>query len=179
MMLRTATKKDVFEYSQMVKQFRAEYPGKLADITGSFKQVVLDDIRRGACRIIEVDGKIAGYVDLMFVHHIKTGKLAHSYILNLFIKSEYRHQGLARDVRKELIKNKTVLGTVISYRRAKDLAEYFKELGYQSLGIRLDSGDLAQLSKDCKKLIQEIAKKFGYEEDFKKIQIVASNDINE
>ena len=54
-----------------------------------------------------------------------------------------------------------------------------KELGYQSLGIRLDSGDLAQLSKDCKKLIHEIAKKFGYEEDFKKIQIVASNDINE
>ena len=131
MMLRTATKKDVFEYSQMVKQFRAEYPGKLADITGSFKQVVLDDIRRGACRIIEVDGKIAGYVDLMFILDIKTGKLAHSYILTLFIKSEYRHQGLARDVRKELIKNKTVLGTVISYERARHLAEYFKELGYE------------------------------------------------
>merc|ERR1712137_1342329 len=30
-----------------------------------------------------------------------------------------------------------------------------KDLGYQARGIRLDSGDLAQLSKDCRKLMKE------------------------
>jgi len=131
MNIRTATKRDVFEYAQMVKQFRSEYPGKITDISGSFKQVVLDDIKRGACRIVEVDNKIVGYVDLMFLLDKKTNKVSDAYILNLFIKPEYRRQGIARNVRKELIKNKTISGTVISYERARHLAEYFNELGYQ------------------------------------------------
>lgn len=52
-----------------------------------------------------------------------------------------------------------------------------KELGYDAKGIRLDSGDLAKLSQDCKKLMKETGNK--YKHDFTKMAVVASNDINE
>lgn len=51
------------------------------------------------------------------------------------------------------------------------------ELGHESKGVRLDSGDLAQLSKECRKLFIETGQKYGY--DYSKFDIVASNDINE
>ena len=51
------------------------------------------------------------------------------------------------------------------------------DLGHVSKGVRLDSGDLAQLSKDCRKHFLEIGEKYG--RDFSKFNIVASNDINE
>lgn len=54
-----------------------------------------------------------------------------------------------------------------------------KDLGYDATGIRLDSGDLAQLSKDCRKHMKETGEKLGEKYDFTKCQIVASNDINE
>ena len=52
-----------------------------------------------------------------------------------------------------------------------------KDLGYDTKGIRLDSGDLAQLSKDCKKIMKETGEKYGH--DFTHMSVVASNDINE
>lgn len=51
------------------------------------------------------------------------------------------------------------------------------ELGYKPKGVRLDSGDLAQLSKDCKKLWKEIGEKYGH--DFSELVVVASDGINE
>lgn len=57
------------------------------------------------------------------------------------------------------------------------VALVLKDLGYQATGIRLDSGDLAQLSKDCKALMRDIGQKYGH--DFTKMNVVASNDINE
>lgn len=53
------------------------------------------------------------------------------------------------------------------------------ELGYKigSYGIRLDSGDLIQLSIDSRKLFNQTGQKYGY--DFSHIKIFASNDINE
>lgn len=57
------------------------------------------------------------------------------------------------------------------------LAVVLSELGHKPVGIRLDSGDLAQLSKDCKKLFKEIGDKYGY--DYSGLIVVASNDINE
>ena len=52
-----------------------------------------------------------------------------------------------------------------------------KDLGFEAKGIRLDSGDLAKLSIECKKLMKETGEKYNH--DFSKMQIVASNDINE
>jgi len=57
------------------------------------------------------------------------------------------------------------------------IALVLNDLGYQAKGIRLDSGDLAQLSKDCKKVFKEIGEK--YKIDFSHLSVVASNDINE
>ncbi|MCX6744874.1 MAG: nicotinate phosphoribosyltransferase [Candidatus Parcubacteria bacterium] len=50
------------------------------------------------------------------------------------------------------------------------------ELGYKPIGIRLDSGDLAYLSKKCRVLFGEIAKKYNIKY-FKNLAITASNDI--
>lgn len=52
------------------------------------------------------------------------------------------------------------------------------ELGYKPIGIRLDSGDLAYLSKECRKYFQMVAKQYNIEY-FANLTIVASNDINE
>lgn len=52
-----------------------------------------------------------------------------------------------------------------------------KELGHEPKGVRLDSGDLSQLSKDCRAIMIETGKKYNH--DFSGLKIVASNDINE
>lgn len=52
------------------------------------------------------------------------------------------------------------------------------ELGYKALGIRLDSGDLAYLSKQSRKVFSIIEKEFGVP-GFGSLVITASNDINE
>jgi len=51
------------------------------------------------------------------------------------------------------------------------------ELGFQAKGIRLDSGDLASLSKRTREMFTEASAQFGA--DLSKVAIVASNDINE
>ncbi len=58
------------------------------------------------------------------------------------------------------------------------------ELGYKGqdktkslYGVRLDSGDLAQLSKDSKILFKQAGDALSY--DFSHIIVFASNDINE
>jgi nicotinate phosphoribosyltransferase len=52
------------------------------------------------------------------------------------------------------------------------------ELGYLPLGVRLDSGDLAVLSKGAKDLFRRAAAVSGIE-GFATLKVVASNDINE
>ena len=52
-----------------------------------------------------------------------------------------------------------------------------ERLGHKTKGIRLDSGDLAQLSKDAKSLFASTGERVGI--DFGHLIVVASNDINE
>jgi len=51
--------------------------------------------------------------------------------------------------------------------------------GYKPLGIRLDSGDLAYLSNESRKLFEKISQEDQSIDYFKDFQIVASNDLNE
>ena len=51
------------------------------------------------------------------------------------------------------------------------------DLGYKSVGIRLDSGDLGKLSLQCKALFAEVSQRYG--KDLTHMKIVATNDINE
>jgi nicotinate phosphoribosyltransferase len=52
------------------------------------------------------------------------------------------------------------------------------DFGYEAKGIRLDSGDLSALSKECARAFQQVTESTG-REVFGKLNIVASNDINE
>ncbi|KAK9948937.1 hypothetical protein M0R45_004490 [Rubus argutus] len=52
------------------------------------------------------------------------------------------------------------------------------DLGYKAAGIRLDSGDLAYLSSEARKIFCIIEKEFGVP-GFGKMVITASNDLNE
>lgn len=50
--------------------------------------------------------------------------------------------------------------------------------GYKALGVRLDSGDLAYLSRECRKVFRQVGEQ--YQRDyFAKLTIVASNDLSE
>eukprot|EP00029_Vermamoeba_vermiformis_P008870 TRINITY_DN4267_c0_g1_i1.p1 TRINITY_DN4267_c0_g1~~TRINITY_DN4267_c0_g1_i1.p1 ORF type:complete len:534 (+),score=130.04 TRINITY_DN4267_c0_g1_i1:104-1705(+) len=52
------------------------------------------------------------------------------------------------------------------------------ELGYSPVGIRLDSGDLAYLSRETRKIFVAVAQEYNKPE-FAKIKICASSDISE
>lgn len=52
------------------------------------------------------------------------------------------------------------------------------EFGYTARGIRLDSGDLAYLSKECRKLFVSMGEKYSIAA-FPTLTIVASNDLSE
>jgi len=53
-----------------------------------------------------------------------------------------------------------------------------KQVGIKSnYGVRLDSGDLAELSKESKKLFKHAGDIFGI--DTSHLKVFASNDINE
>lgn len=51
------------------------------------------------------------------------------------------------------------------------------ELGYQPIGIRIDSGDLRYLSNACKNIFNDVSKKLNV--PFQDLKICVSNDINE
>ncbi|CAK9293461.1 unnamed protein product [Gordionus sp. m RMFG-2023] len=52
------------------------------------------------------------------------------------------------------------------------------DMGYRAIGIRIDSGDLSYISKQCRSEFTKVSKKFNIPW-FENIKIVASNDINE
>mmetsp|Transcript_8352 Transcript_8352/g.18981 ORF Transcript_8352/g.18981 Transcript_8352/m.18981 type:complete len:547 (-) Transcript_8352:129-1769(-) len=53
------------------------------------------------------------------------------------------------------------------------------EVGYIPIGIRLDSGDLAYLSLEARKMFREIEARFNIKGMVQQLKIVASNDISE
>ena len=60
------------------------------------------------------------------------------------------------------------------------MASVLADLGYKPMGIRLDSGDLAYLSRETRKMFREAGEKLGPSAAYmEKLAIVASNDINE
>lgn len=78
----------------------------------------------------------------------------------------------------------TFLGLVDTYDTLRSgvpnflcVAVVLLKLGYLPLGIRLDSGDLAYLSCEARKLFTQVLARYGFSSH--KLTIVASNDINE
>jgi len=58
------------------------------------------------------------------------------------------------------------------------VAMALNDLGYRALGIRIDSGDLAYLSKVAREMFRSISVEFNADW-FVKLTVVASNDIDE
>ncbi len=61
--------------------------------------------------------------------------------------------------------------TVAGIKKAVEVAKNLRQQGHELIGIRLDSGDLAYLSKEGRRLFDEAG--------FPKVSIVASNDLDE
>ena len=57
------------------------------------------------------------------------------------------------------------------------VATALHRLGYRPLGIRLDSGDLAFLSKEARRMCRQVSERHGL--PFERLTITASNDLNE
>ena len=61
--------------------------------------------------------------------------------------------------------------TMEGVKKAIIVAQKLRETGHEAVGIRLDSGDLAQLSQDARTLLDDAG--------FPNMSIVASNDLDE
>ena len=59
------------------------------------------------------------------------------------------------------------------------VARALVEHGHRPVGVRLDSGDLAYLSRETRALFVEYGARYGFAASVGKALIVASNDINE
>lgn len=55
---------------------------------------------------------------------------------------------------------------------------FFEKFGYRPLGVRLDSGDLAYLSREVRKIFTSVGETYNIDY-FPRMTIVASNDLSE
>jgi nicotinate phosphoribosyltransferase len=98
------------------------------------------------------------------------GTHAHSWVMSFADEQE------AFDTYAEVMPNNTVLlvdtyDTVEGVKKAVKTALFLRQQGHEVMGIRLDSGDLADLSKKARIILDEAG--------FEKAAIVASNDLDE
>ncbi len=73
--------------------------------------------------------------------------------------------------------NSGVKNFIVTYCALYELGYTGKDRANTSYGVRLDSGDLALLSQESKKLFRHAADATGF--DFSHLVVFASNDINE
>jgi len=98
------------------------------------------------------------------------GTHAHSWVMS------YEDELEAFEKYAEAMPNNTLLlvdtyDTLEGVRKATQVGRQLREKGYELMGIRLDSGDLAELSIEARKILDEAG--------FEQARIVASNDLHE
>ncbi|MFT5917119.1 MAG: nicotinate phosphoribosyltransferase [Flammeovirgaceae bacterium] len=98
------------------------------------------------------------------------GTHAHSWIMSFDTEME------AFETYAEAMPNNAIFlvdtyDTIEGVKKAVKVGKKLREKGYEMAGIRLDSGDLAYLSIEARKIMDEAG--------FPKAKIVASNDLNE
>lgn len=98
------------------------------------------------------------------------GTHAHSWIMSFDSEPE-AFQTYAEAMPNNCVFLVDTYDTLEGVRRATEVGHWLKERGHQMVGIRLDSGDLAQLSIAARKILDEAG--------FPQAVIVASNDLNE
>ena len=92
-----------------------------------FKQL-LNDIRstinQKRLYVVTYQNTICAFTDLMCMGN---DEVSYNFIKNLFVKEDYRHQGIAKLLRDTLIQRNRITGTTVSYKRLRDNIDYFKE----------------------------------------------------
>jgi nicotinate phosphoribosyltransferase len=98
------------------------------------------------------------------------GTHAHSWVMSFEDEPE-AFAAYAKALPNNCIFLVDTYGTLQGVRNAIDAGKRLRKLGHELVGIRLDSGDLAYLSIQARKLLDAAG--------FKKAVIVGSNDLNE
>jgi len=98
------------------------------------------------------------------------GTMAHSLVMS-FDSELDAFMAYARTLPNNCLFLVDTYGTIDGVRHAIEVGRQLRSNGFEMLGIRLDSGDLARLSKRARRLLDE--------SDFRQTAIVATNDLNE
>jgi nicotinate phosphoribosyltransferase len=98
------------------------------------------------------------------------GTHAHSWVMS-FDDEEAAFEAYAHVMPNNCVFLVDTYDTLDGVRKAIAVARRLRERGHEIVGIRLDSGDLAWLSAEARKLLDQAG--------FPKAQIVASNDLDE
>jgi len=98
------------------------------------------------------------------------GTHAHSWVMS-FASEEEAFQKYAEAMPNNAVFLVDTYDTLEGVRRAVKAGQWLREHGHKLAGIRLDSGDLAYLSVEARKILDEA----GFKDAF----IVASNDLDE
>jgi nicotinate phosphoribosyltransferase len=98
------------------------------------------------------------------------GTHAHSWIMSFDSESE-AFQTYAKAMPNNCVFLVDTYDTVEGVKKAVEVGKWLRENGHEMAGIRLDSGDLAYLSIEARKILDE--------NGFKNTSIVGSNDLDE
>ncbi|MEJ7710986.1 MAG: nicotinate phosphoribosyltransferase [Pyrinomonadaceae bacterium] len=121
-------------------------------------------------------GGFAGTSNVWAARHLRIpaqnikGTMAHSLIMSFDTELE------AFDAYAQSLPNNCVFlvdtyGTIEGVRHAIEIGKSLRARGFEMIGIRLDSGDLARLSKRARKMLDEAG--------FERAGIMATNDLDE
>ena len=98
------------------------------------------------------------------------GTMAHSLVMSFDTELD-AFMAYARTLPNNCLFLVDTYGTVGGVRHAIDVGRRLRANGFEMLGIRLDSGDLARLSRRARRMLDEAG--------FRQASIVATNDLNE
>jgi len=98
------------------------------------------------------------------------GTMAHSLVMSFDTELD-AFMAYARTLPNNCLFLVDTYGSIEGVRHAIEVGRQLRSNGFEMLGIRLDSGDLARLSKRARRLLDEA--------DFRKTSIVATNELNE
>ena len=126
--IRRAEVSEAKELANIVTMFIDEYEQSNAKIKRlPFKQhltVVRNDIHDKRVFVVTHNNVICAFTDLI---EIGNDKMSHFFIRNLYVKKEYRNQGIAKMLRDTLIARNHIIGTTVTYKRLRENIEYFKQ----------------------------------------------------
>jgi len=121
-------------------------------------------------------GGFAGTSNVMAAKHFGIpvqdlkGTMGHSLVMS-FDSELDAFMAYARRLPNNCLFLVDTYGTIEGVRNAIEVGRQLRANGFEMLGVRLDSGDLASLSKRARRLLDEA--------DFRQTAILATNDLNE